>query len=51
MSESNKPTNENKPQPPAPQKPAPAPAPPTKNFRTGVVFVGDSAEGLTRKDK
>lgn len=49
MSESNKSTSESKPQQPAPQKPNPAP--PTKNFQTGVVFVGDSAEGLTKKGK
>ncbi|WP_432321956.1 hypothetical protein [Yersinia enterocolitica] len=47
MSESNKSTNESKPQPPAPQKPAPA----KDSFTVGRMIVGDSAEGLRKKSK
>ncbi|HEN3293449.1 hypothetical protein [Yersinia intermedia] len=47
MSESNKPTNENKPQPPAPQKPTPA----KDGFSVGRTIVGDSADGLRKKSK
>lgn len=51
MSESNKPTSDNKPQPPAQPKPAPAPAPQPRNFQTGIVFVADSCDGFKKKDK
>ncbi|HGK4969186.1 TPA: hypothetical protein ACJ2ZE_004391 [Yersinia enterocolitica] len=49
MSESNKSTNESKPQPPAPapQKPTPA----KDGFSVGRTIVGDSAEGLRKKSK
>lgn len=43
MSESNKPSGENKP------KPAPQPA--ERNLRTGYTFVADSAENIRKKGK
>lgn len=48
MSQSNKPSGENKPQQ-APQ-PKPAPAQPDR-FSVGRKIVGDSAEGLRKKGK
>lgn len=49
MSESNKPSGENKPQP-APQ-PKPAPQPAERNLRTGYTFVADSTENIRKKGK
>ncbi|XYQ53320.1 hypothetical protein ACS91J_15830 [Pectobacterium carotovorum] len=49
MSESNKPSGEQKPQPTPPAKPAPQPA--ERNLRTGYTFVADSAENLRKKGK
>ncbi|HGV3854273.1 TPA: hypothetical protein ACNG1O_003988 [Escherichia coli] len=49
MSESNKPSGENKPQP-APQ-PKPAPQPAERNLRTGYTFVAYSAENIRKKGK
>lgn len=50
MTQSNKPTGDNKQQPSPPQKPL-APQPGERNLRTGWTVVGDSAEGLRRKGK
>lgn len=55
MSESNKPSGEQKPQPTPvpPAKPAAQPAaqPAERNLRTGYTFVADSAENLRKKGK
>lgn len=50
MSESNKPSEENKPQPAPQPKPA-APAPRERNLRTGYTVVADSAENIRKKDR
>ncbi|MGG2140366.1 hypothetical protein [Symbiopectobacterium sp. RP] len=47
MSESNKPSEESKPQ----TAPKPTPQPAERNLRTSYTFVADSAENIRKKGK
>lgn len=52
MSESNKPSSNEKPQPPSQNKPETKPTPPPgRDYSMGRTIIGDSADNITRKNK